>query len=84
MRYTEESKCIDEYEETGRNQHGVRYKKKYSSKRVKIVVLSAKFNDADELAQLIYLSDKLRVPIHWDSNASPQMAYIKLASAEAV
>jgi len=84
MIYKTECKWIDEYEETGKNQHGTRYKKKFSSKRIMIVTLSTTFDIEDDLARLVYLSDKLGVPIHWDSNANPQKAYIKLVSAEAI
>ena len=84
MTYGTEYKWIDEYEESGRNQHGIRYKKKHSSKRVKVVTLIAKFDDAKDLSDLVCLSDQLGVPIHWNSNANPQKAYIKLVSAEAI
>ena len=84
MTYKTEFKWIDEYEESGRNQHGTRYKKKYSSKRVKVATLSAEFENTKDLATLIYLSDRLGVPVHWDYSSDPQMAYIKLVSAEAI
>ena len=84
MTYKTEFKRINEYEQTGRNQHGTRYKKKYSSKRVKVAVLSTEFDNAEDLARLIYLSDRLGVFIHWDYIANPQVAYIKLVSAEAI
>ncbi|MBE3145024.1 MAG: hypothetical protein IMZ61_14065 [Planctomycetes bacterium] len=84
MTYATEYKWIDEYEETGRNQHGTRYKKKYSSKRVKVVTMSTTFDDEHDLARLVYLSDKLSAPIRWDSLSNPQKAYIKLVSAEVI
>jgi len=81
---TEHNKWIDEYEETGRNQHGIRYKKKWSSKCINVVKLSAKFSDADDLARLICLSARLGVPVNWDYNSVPQTAYIRLVSADAI
>jgi len=84
MKYTMQQKWIDQFEHASTNQHGDRYKKKVSQKIVKVVVITARFDNADELARLIYIGSKLDVPIHWDSTTSPQTAYIKLISAEAV
>jgi len=84
MIYITENKWIDEYEESSRNQHGTRYKKKYSSKRVRVATLTAELDNAKDLAILIYLSDRLGVPVHWDYSSKPQTAYIKLVSEEAL
>ena len=84
MIYGKESKWIDQFEYVSTNQHGDRYKKKCVSKRVNVATLSAEFDNVKDLAILIYLSDRLDVPVHWDYNADPQIAYIKLVSAEAI
>ena len=83
MTYGTEYKLIDKYEYANSNQHGRRYKQ-VSQKHVKVVTLSAKFDNITDLTNLICLSDRLGVPIHWDSTTTPQTAYIKLISAEAI
>lgn len=76
-------KWIDKYEYAGRNQHGIRFKQG-SQKRVRVVTLSAELDNARDLSTLIFLSDQLEVPVHWNCEVKPQKAYIKLVSAESV
>lgn len=71
------------YVYAGVNQHGDRYKIDCTPK-VNVVVLSAKFDDAKDLAILIYLSSQLGVPITWKGNTTPQTAEIEVVSVDAL
>ena len=70
-----------QYEYTGRNQHGSRFKK-VPTKQIIVAKLSCKSDDADELKQLVLLSDRLKTPVRYDFEN--QLAYIELMSADTV
>ena len=70
-----------QYEYVSINQHGSRFKKT-PSKQIIVTRLKCKPDDADGLEQLILLSDRLQVPVHYDFEN--QMAYIELMSADTV
>lgn len=72
-----------QYEYAGRNQHGDRYKQS-GSPQVIVVTLSVTFDDAPNLALLIYLAATLKIPIKWNSSASPQTAEIEVVSVDAL
>ena len=84
MNYSTEFKYINKYEMTSINQHGCRYKKLPSFKQLTVAKLSAYLNNAGDLVDLIILSDRLRVPVNYDFDSKPQVAFIKVVSAEAL
>lgn len=69
------------YEYSSYTKHGERFKKALN-KQIIVAKLSCKPNDADGLKQLVLLSDRLQVPVHYDFEE--QMAYIELMSADTV
>ena len=70
-----------QYKYAGINQHGERFKIA-PSKQITVAKLKCKPDDADELKQLVLLSDRLRAPVRYDFEN--QMAYIELMSADTV
>jgi hypothetical protein len=72
---------VNKYKVAGRNQHGTRYK--YAERvTIKTVVLSAKADDAEGLAKLAILSERLGVPLEY--NFEKQQASIELCSAKEI
>lgn len=72
---------LPEYEFTGTNQHGARYKK-IDSKQVSIATLEADYNNANDLKTLVLLSHSLNVPVHYNFESSK--AWIEIISREAI
>jgi len=81
MTYTTEYYYAPRYEYTSSSQYGVRYKK-VASKKINVVKLSCKRDDASDLEDLVVLSHTLGVPVHYDFKAG--QAYIRIMSSEAV
>lgn len=67
----------------GSNQHGARYSRK-GFQRMNVCRITARREEAGDLLQLILLSHRLNVPVHYDFDADPQTAYIEVVSAEEV
>ena len=81
MTYTTEYYYAPRYEYTTTNQYGNRYKK-ITSKKINIVKISCKRNDAPDLGDLVLFSHTLNVPVHYDFEDGT--AFIRLMSGEAV
>ena len=81
MTYTTEYYYAPRYEYTSSSQYGVRYKK-VASKKINVVKLSCKRDNASDLEDLVILSHTLDVPVHYDFKAA--QAYIRIMSSEAV
>ncbi len=81
MKYSSDAKRVDQFDFVSTNQHGDRYKR-IESKYVHTVTLSAKFDNAADLLDLVALSDQLNVPVHY--NFGEQEAYMILVSAESI
>ena len=83
MQYETEFIYRPQYEWTSSNQHGNRFKK-IGTKQIRVAKLSAKRTDANDLTNLVLLSDRLRVPIYYDFDADPQVACIKIVAKDAL
>lgn len=81
MRYETEYYYAPQYEYTGTNQHGGRFKRA-PGKQIIVARLKCRSDDADGLKQLVLLSDRLQVPVRYDFEN--QLAYIELMSADTV
>lgn len=81
MTYTTEYYYLTQYEWSSSNQHGDRFKKK-PSKRINVVKLSCKRDNASDLEDLIIIGHTLNVPVHYDFREG--QGYIRIMSGEAV
>jgi len=81
MTYTTTYHYAPRYEYTSSNQHGARFKK-VASKKINVVKLSCKKDNASELEDLIVLGHTLNVPVHYDFKNGN--AYIEIMSADVV
>ena len=81
MTYTTEYYYAPRYDYTSSNQYGDRFKK-ISSKKINVVTLSCKRDNASDLEDLVVFSHTLNVPVHYDFKEN--RAYIEIMSAEAV
>ena len=72
---------IAQYECTSVNQHGRRYKGN-GAKQVACAKLSTTTGITDDVQTLILLSDHLDVPVRFDFDANPQVAYIEVIGKE--
>lgn len=82
MTWTKKWVTIPQYEHTSTNQHGCRYKKLFTEKRLCVAVLSAEIDSSRDLRELILLSHHLDTPVRYDFESEPQKAYIELVSKE--
>lgn len=71
------------FEVAGHNQHGTRYRE-ISSQQVTCVRLEAQFDSARDLANLVYMSSFLGIPIQWDTKSDPQVAFIEIVSVDSL
>lgn len=77
---------IPQYEHVSTNQHGCRYKK-IGPKRAVIVRLSCLMDNperVEDMRMLILLSSQLDLPVRYDFDADPQVAYIEVVGKEAL
>ena len=81
MTYTTEYYYASRYEYTNSNQHGQRFKK-IASKKINVVKLSCKRDNASDLEDLAILSHTLNIPVHYDFEEG--QVYIRIMSGEAV
>ncbi len=81
MIYTTEYYYDPRYKYTSTNQHGNRYKR-ISPKKINVVKLSCKRDNASDLEDLVILSHTLNVPVHYDFEDNT--AFIRVMSSEAV
>lgn len=81
MIYTTGYYYAPRYEYTNSNQHGDRFKR-VSSKRINMVKLACKRDNASDLENLIILGHTLDVPVHYDFENN--QAYIEIMSADKV
>lgn len=81
MTYTTEYYYAPRYEYTGTNQHGERFKR-ILSKKINVVKLSCKRDNASDLEDLITLGHTLNVPVHYVFKDGT--AFIRIMSGEAV
>ena len=81
MKYQTEYYYAPRYEYVNSNQHGARYKK-VASKRINMVKLSCKRDNASGLEGLALLSHALNVTVHYDFEDGT--VYIRIVSGEAV
>ncbi len=83
MLWNKKNTYLEQYEFTGSNQHGMRYKK-IASKRVSVATLSADYTNLTDMRQLILLSHHLDMPVRYDFDADPQQAFIEVVGKEAI
>jgi len=83
MMYSTKYLYLSQYELASQNQHGSRFKLG-KEKRLNVLRMTATFDDAGDLAKLIYISDKLQVPVKWDATSDPQTAFVEIISASEV
>lgn len=69
------------YVYTGSNQYGDRYKTE-EQKEFRVATLSSDCTNTTDMRNLILLSHKLDVPVHYDFEDG--VAYIEVVSAEAI
>ncbi len=79
MQWLQRYSSLPQYEYTGSNQHGARYKK-CEFKQIAIVTMSTDCNNTADMRTLILLSHNLDVPVHYDYEDS--CAYIEVVSKE--
>ncbi len=75
---------IPQYEYTSTNQYGDRYKR-IGTKKVSTAKLSSPINSPERVENmrlLILLSDQLDVPVRYDFDADPQVAFIEVIGKE--
>lgn len=81
MTYTTEYYYASRYEHTSTNQYGNRHKR-IAPKKINVVKLSCKKDNASDLETLVVLSHTLSVPVHYDFKKG--VAFIRIMSGEAV
>ena len=81
MTYATEYYYAPRYKYTSSNQHGDRFKK-IAPKKINVVKLSCKRDNASDLEDLVVLSHTLNVPVHYDFEKGE--ASIKITSGEEV
>ena len=81
MTYTTEYFHVPRYKYTCTNQYGDRFKRA-ASKKINVVKLSCKRDNASDLEDLVVLGHTLNVPVHYDFEENK--AFIRIASGEAV
>lgn len=81
MKYTASNKYVRQFKYASTNQHGDRHKE-IQAKHVPMVTLSAKFDSARDLLDLVVLSDQLGVPVRYDFGE--QEAYMTFVSAGSI
>ena len=81
MQWTKKCITVPQYEYTGANQYGARWKRT-GYKRISVARLECKISDASEVQKLILLSDTLDVPVRYDYDN--YVAYIEVISHEAL
>lgn len=74
---------VPQYEYAGTNQHGDRYKR-ISTKKISTSRLSTIVGEAEDIQTLIILGSQLDVPVQYDFDVEPQVAYIEVAGKEAL
>lgn len=74
---------INQYEYTSTNQHGERFKE-IAQKRVSVARLSTPCDNTADIKILILLSHRLDLPVRYDFEADPQVAYIEVVGKEAL
>ena len=57
------------------------YTQKQNTQCVRVCVLTAQFDDDDGLSKLAILSDRLGIPIVWNSQAKPQTYSLRVVAA---
>jgi hypothetical protein len=83
MRWSTKYHYLYRYEYAGTNQHGARYKK-LPDKRISVARLEAETDNANDLRNLILLSDHLNLPVRYDFDSDPHRAYIEVIGREAL
>ena len=81
MTYTTEYYYAPRYEWSNSNQHGDTFKR-LPSKKINVVKLSCKRDNASDLEDLVVLSHTLNVPVRYDF--AEGRAHISIMSCEAV
>ncbi len=81
MQWSKEYIYVKQFAYVSTNQYGDRFKR-IGNKRVSVAVLKADINNAGNLQTLILLSHHLDVPVHYDFESDPQVAFIKIVGAE--
>ncbi len=74
---------VPEYEYVSVNQHGMRYRH-VGNKQICCAKMSANITDSRDLRDLILLSHHLNVPVHYNFETNPQVAYIEVVAKETV
>lgn len=82
MQWNKRYITVSQYEYTGANQYGPRWKRT-GYKRISVARLSCEPNDADGMKKLILLSHTLDVPVRYDFEGG-QEAYIEVIGGEAL
>jgi hypothetical protein len=75
---------LPQYQYTGTNQHGARYKKLPEYKKISVARLEAETGNAHDLSDLILLSDHLNIPVRYDFSSKPHRAYIEVVGRESI
>lgn len=81
MTYTTEYYHVPRYEYTCTNQYGDRFKR-VAPKKINVVKLSCKRNNASDLEDLVIFGHTLDVPVHYDFEKGE--VFIRIMSGEAV
>ena len=79
--WSKKSMWVRQFVWVSRNQYGDRYKKE-SDKQIAVCRIEANRDNGADLRNLILLSTHLDVPVRYDFDAKPQVAYIEVVSAE--
>jgi hypothetical protein len=81
MHYTYRFEYTNKYERTSTKRGSVRYKQS-STKRVRVVKLTADVTSDQDMQRICILSDQLATPVMYDFSASPQTASIEFVSLD--
>jgi len=71
------------YKYVSTNQHGDRFKR-IADREIAVALMEADINNANDLRRLILLSHHLDVPVHYDFDADPRVAFIEVVAKESL
>ena len=83
MVYSTRYLYLPQYKLASQNQHGSRFKLG-GEKRLTVLLMTTTFDNAEDLASLIYISSKLHIPVQWDATSDPQTAFIEIVSTSEI
>ncbi len=74
---------LPKYKFTSANQHGDRFKRN-GTKQVSVATLETECKNIPDMQCLILLSHHLNVPIHYNFDTDPHVAYIEVVAKESI